>query len=81
MFAKAEFTNLNFLKESPDFICEIRSGNGLGKAESIFHKILDWQQKNVGGNNLWSRSTKFVNIVEFVGLVADSAFPALVAKY
>ena len=55
-----------FPKKSPDFICGIRSGNGLAKAESIFHKIFDRSTKNVGGNNLWSRSTKFENIVEFV---------------
>ena len=64
MFAKAEFTNLN-----PDFICGIGSGNGLAKAESIFHKILDRSKKNVRGDNLWSRSTKFENIVEFVAFI------------
>ena len=64
MFAKAEFTNLN-----PDFICGIRSGSGLAKAESIFHKIIDRSKKNVSGDNLWSRSTKFENIVEFVAFI------------
>ena len=68
MFAKAEFTNLNFTKKVRILFVEsqIRSGSGLAKAESIFHKILDRSKKNVGGDNLWSRSTKFENIVEFV---------------
>ena len=56
-------------QKSPDFICGIGSGNGLAKAESIFHKILDRSKKNVVGNNLWSRSTKFENIVEFVTFI------------
>ena len=49
MFAKAEFTNLNSTKKSLHFISGIRSGNGLAKDESIFHKILDRSKKNVGG--------------------------------
>ena len=51
------------------FICQILSGSGLAKAESIFHKIFDRSKKNVRGNNLLSCSTKFENIVEFVTFI------------
>ena len=73
MFAKAEFTNLNSTKKSPHFICGIQDGNGLAKEESIFHKILDQSKENVSGDNLWNRSTKFENIVEFVTFIRVSA--------
>ena len=61
-----EFHNISW---SDVFFCGIGSGNGLAKAESIFHKILDRLKKNVGGDNLWSRSTKFETIVEFVTFI------------
>ena len=39
-----------FHNKSPDFICEIRNGSGLAKAESIFHKIFDRSKRTwVGG--------------------------------
>ena len=62
-------TDQEFHKKSPDSIYEIRSGSGLAKAESIFHKIFDRSKKSVGGKNLWSRSTKFENIVGFVTFI------------
>ena len=42
-----------FYNKSPDFICEIRNGSGLAKAESIFHKIFDRSKKTwVGGDTV-----------------------------
>ena len=38
-------------------------------------------EKNVGGDNLWSRSTKFENIVEFLTFICGIPQYFLVPKY
>ena len=71
VFAKAEFTNLNSTKKvrilfvNSDVEMDLRKRNRF----------------SVCGNNLWSRSTKFENIVEFVTFILWNSTIFLVLTY
>ena len=62
VFAKAEFTNPNVTKKVRILFVESEVEVGLRKRNRFSTKYL-------GGDNLWSRSTKFENIVEFVTFI------------
>ena len=65
VFAKAEFTNQNFTKKVRILFVESKVEMDLRKRNRFSTKYLTGRKKR-GWDNLWSRSTKFENIVEFV---------------
>ena len=65
MFAKAEFANLNFTKKVRILFVESKVEMDLRKRNRFSTKYLTGRKKR-GWDSLWSRSTKFENIVEFV---------------
>ena len=69
VFAKAGFTNLSSTKKIRILFVKSEVEMDLRKRNRFSTKYLTGRKKNVGGNNLWSRSTKFENIVEFVTLI------------
>ena len=62
-FAKAEFTYLNSTKKVRILFVKSEVEMNLRKQNRFSTKYLTGRKKEVGGNNFWSRCTKFENIV------------------
>ena len=73
-FAKAEFTNLNSTKKVRILFVKSEVEMNLRKRNRFSTKYLTGRKKEVGGNNFWSRSTKFENIVEFHNISWSDVF-------